>query len=706
MKYSYKLDTKLLPKVWITWASTKNGVFNKRYFLNCQTGKKKTNPEPWMNYDSESDMHRGWNCPAGTCGLDWRSMRDENIWVKSGSVVRYAYVKYHKNIDMLEVAAVGMKTTRAEETHNWEYLGDRFFVDRNKCIYNREGNMVSCYYVYEWHNAYSANELFGMLSRLNYNNNAIDEFKKFIGNNYFTIGNGRCVDISSFYHIQEWYKTSQKARGKGKEQKLIDALTEIPLSDTSGFAKKYRPEVLEERGYYKRELRHIMYFERVTDDWSVLRQFHRSGNNELDEICRVYINDNGKNRITSPSKNGWIPSAQVKHNYWSYYNFVNQDEAMEKCPRIKYALNALSFVEREKLADALITTMKFPEIEQLLKLGCEKAACTMLNTNSPKADIKRYFGNYYNDKEKNILKKIGLTKRQLDFFIEKIEKESNSRRYYSHTVPHALAEMRNIFGDDLSYLDEESYKRYLNGFVQMRSYFWRGIGDYINSIGVDSVRFVKNLIRLGEKREEIYNIMSDTINAYTGLNYGTAPEVDWYFNDCSDVIRMHDALVALKNEQDAERQAMWNMEAAERRKKEEEKRIKIDKDRKQYEYEDDEYIIRLPKDSTEIVSEGSIQHICIGSYTSRHANGQTNLFFLRKKSEPEFPFYAIEMSPTKSIVQIHGSCNKWLGCNPEAIPTVVRWLRKNGIQCDEKILTCTATGYSRTNNYVPMPVVD
>jgi hypothetical protein len=254
-------------------------------------------------------------------------------------------------------------------------------------------------------------------------------------------------------------------------------------------------------------------------------------------------------------------------------------------------------------------------------------------------------------------------------------------------------------------MDDESYKRYLNGFVQIKRYFWRGINPYIDSIGVDGIRFVKNLVRLGEKREEIYNIVHDTIHAYAGLNYGTAPEVNWYFDDCSDAIRMHDALVALKNEQDAERRAMWDMEAAERRKKEEEKRIKIDKDRKKYEYEDDEYIIRLPKDSNEIISEGSIQHICIGSYTSRHANGQTNLFLLRKKSEPEFPFYAIEMN-NNSIVQIHGSCNKWLGCNPEAIPTVVRWLRKNGIRCDEKILTCTSTGYSRTNNYVPMPVVD
>jgi hypothetical protein len=142
--------------------------------------------------------------------------------------------------------------------------------------------------------------------------------------------------------------------------------------------------------------------------------------------------------------------------------------------------------------------------------------------------------------------------------------------------------------------------------------------------------------------------------------------------------------------QDAERRAMWDIEAAERCKKEEEKRIKLDKERKTYEYEDDKYIIRLPKDGTEIVQEGNMHHICIGGYVSRHSTGGTNLFFLREKDAESLPFYAIEMNNDKQIVQIHGFGNKWLGNNPEAIPTVVRWLRKHDINCSEKILTCKA----------------
>jgi hypothetical protein len=64
------------------------------------------------------------------------------------------------------------------------------------------------------------------------------------------------------------------------------------------------------------------------------------------------------------------------------------------------------------------------------------------------------------------------------------------------------------------------------------------------------------------------------------------------------------------------------------------------------------------------------------------------------------------MNNDKQIVQIHGFGNRWLGNNPEAIPTVIRWLRKNGIICKDTILTCTASGYSSVNDYVPMPIVE
>lgn len=698
---NYALDTKMLPKVWVTWASTKNGEFNQRYWLNCQTGKKKSTPEEWMYYEGEYRLDSYRAIPEGKCalGINWYTKDNKNVWVKNGCKVRYAYAKYHADIDSLEVAAVGVDTTRKEEPHLWHFIGDRFFIRRDKSVVNQSGNVVTRFSLYEYHTAYSAKEMLHMLCRLNTSLNFVDEFKKFIGADYFTIGNGTSVVIQYPWHIQRWYETVQKTRGKGKEQKLTDELTSIELSDSSSFAERY-PEVCynpDQLSYRRMYIKGIVYFEKVNDDWDVLRSFHRYPNNTLQENWRMYIDKSGRTRMVSKGADGWVPSKKLDTWWGNYTRLVNKDEAVANCNRIKYALAAAADdMAEEKLVGFLIFALRFPEVEQIIKLGYARKIQYMADSHTPKADLKDLFGGYYNDKEKNILRKVGMTKHQFDRHMSDA----------SHYSTRALTQMRKMFGDNLSHLDNESFDKYYGGCVELSSRFWRSIDDRARLLGFDMMRFFKNLVRLKEKRGNVFALANDTLESYMGLHADTAPDVDWYFDDVSDLVRTHDAVVELKRIQDAERRAMWSVGEAERRKKEEERRAKVDEKRKVYEYEDDEYIIRLPKDLKEIVQEGHTQHICIGGYTSRHANGDTNLFFLCKKDAEDTPFYAIEMSNYKQVVQIHGSCNEWLGRHPEAIPTVVRWLRKNDITCDQKILTCTANGYGRVNDYVPMPVVD
>ena len=697
---NYALDTKLLPKVWITWASTKNGEFNQRYWLNCQTGKKKTTPEPWMHYEDESSIDRfSWRIEDKVlCGIHCRSMHSDKIWVKSGCSVKYAYVKYHADIDRLEVAAVGVDTTRKLEPHPWHFLGDRFFIGKDKSVIDANGQtQTSNFRLYQYHTAWAPRELVHMLIRLTTIKGFVEEFKKFIGEDFFTIGDGSTIAINSTWHLQKWYETSQRARGKGKQGKLTDELTAIELSDVSGLAARYAPITLNAR-YGKTILTDFVYYEKVNDDWDVLRKFYRKADNTLVEIQRVYLCKNGNVRVASREKGAWVPSKYRCSNtyYSSRYYLANKDEAIAACDRIKYAISQFGEIGVAQLVDFLVASLRFPEIEQIAKLGYLNEMLYIVSSATIKADLRDMFGGYYNEKEKNILRKVGMTKHQFDAYMS--SGNSNKKR--------ALTQMRQIFGDNLSYLDNESFDKYFDSQCNVCRYFWRPIVVYADSCHFDPVRFFKNITRLAEKREDVFRIANDTAHSYISLNRGTHPDVDWYFEDVSDLTRTHDALMELQRTQAAERRARWDMSEAERIKKDEERRIKVDKERKTYEYEDDLYIIRLPKDSAEIIKEGNVQHICIGGYTSRHANGDTNLFFLRKKDNADAPFYAIEMGNSKRIIQIHGFGNKWLGNDPDAIPTVVRWLRKNGIACDEKILTCKARGYGRVNDYVAMPVVD
>ena len=693
---NYRLDETLLPKVWLTWLN-KDG----RIWAN-PNGKRQNHPEAWMYYDDERDINYWRNNGDRTpIGANYSTRNNDLLWIKAGSQLYYAYAKYHKDIDRLEIAAVKYDTTRGEHKHEWTFDGERFFIGRDKSIINQDGNLCRTFNIKRCYDAYDARNMISVMLRLSTSPCFIQEFKKFIGCNYFTIGNGTSVYIDHSWKLSKWYESTQKVRTKGKAQELTDKLATMPLSGIEHLTYKYRPQIIKDKWGYEKVINNFIYFERINDEWSVLRAITCNDNDALEETWRVYLSDDGINRIVSKSNNDWVPSSQpLSWSVRSSYYFANPDEAKEKCNRIKYILPIVEDDKTENVTKMIIA-LRFSEVEQLYQMGYEKFADCIVNSGTPKAEIKSIFGGYYNEKENGVLRRIGMTKYQLDKYRELCEKESRSYRYHNGKV---LEKMREVFGNDLSYIDNATYDKYLEGFDVVLGNIWSM--SRFDSLEVDKCRFWKNLIRLGEKNRNVYRLVNDTVSTYNRLNHGTEPIIDWIFDSYSDVVRIHDALTELKNEQDRELQAYWNMAEAERRRKDEEKRKETDEQRKCYEYEDEEFIIRLPKTVNEIVNEGTTQRICIGGYTTRHSKGETNLFFLRRKDDEDTPFYAIEMNNNKSIVQIHGFGNKWLGNNPEAIPTVIRWLRKNDIKCVDSILTCKAKGYGGCNDYVPMPVVD
>lgn len=668
------IDASLMPKVWLEWKTTK-----ARFYLDCATGEKYTKTPECLTM----------------------AIRDNTaVVVSSNSKPRFAYAKYHEDIEMLELAEVTIDTTRKAEPKAWRYSGNKYFLGKDKVVVDENGNVCNQnFYMSQYHVGANFKGFLSLYNRLNNKmQSPVKEFKKFLGNSTYTVGSGRTAIVRSPWNIEEWYCTKQKVKGPGREQKRVDKLVSMPLSDVSNLGEKYPIKTIQINSYYKRELNGIMYYERLTDGWSVIRMFNRSSSDPTPrEHERMYLHDGGANRITSLSGDNWIP-AKSAYDYWLRYQFVNIEEAMEKCNRLKYILPMFNESDHD-IHRCIINTLRFPEIEQFAKLGYNDFAMRIANTNTPKAEVKNEFM-YYNDKTTNLLKKVGLNKHQLDTCL------SYTKRRYGYTYK-VLELMREMFGETLNHMNNATFDEYFNEINAICNQSWgRPFKNLAYVRDVDKGKFIKNAIRLGKKNPDIYGAINDTINQYVNLNVGTHPEINWYFDSCSDVIRAHDAIGELKRAQDAERRAMYDLAAAERMKKEEEKRKKTDEERKKYEYEDENFIIRLPNNGNEIIREGNIQHICIGGYVTRHATGGTNLFFIRRKNAPEVPFYAIEMNNHKQIIQIHGAYNKWLGNNPEVIPTVVRWLRKNEIQCDKRILTCTSTGYGSNGNYIPMPVVD
>ena len=74
-------------------------------------------------------------------------------------------------------------------------------------------------------------------------------------------------------------------------------------------------------------------------------------------------------------------------------------------------------------------------------------------------------------------------------------------------------------------------------------------------------------------------------------------------------------------------------------------------------YAEQELFVRQPKSVEEIVHEGEVLSHCVGCYAERHAIGVLTIMFLRKRAEPNKPFYTIEVDNSGVIRQCYGDHN-------------------------------------------------
>jgi hypothetical protein len=94
--------------------------------------------------------------------------------------------------------------------------------------------------------------------------------------------------------------------------------------------------------------------------------------------------------------------------------------------------------------------------------------------------------------------------------------------------------------------------------------------------------------------------------------------------------------------------------------KELDKKIKLrGKQLNQFCFEFNGLIFKAPQSSKEIIDEGVALKHCVGGYCKSHANGDTNIFFIRSSKKPNKPYYTLEVSKDFSrIIQCRGMNNK------------------------------------------------
>ena len=79
----------------------------------------------------------------------------------------------------------------------------------------------------------------------------------------------------------------------------------------------------------------------------------------------------------------------------------------------------------------------------------------------------------------------------------------------------------------------------------------------------------------------------------------------------------------------------------------------------EFRFEDEQYQIIAPSSMQDLFEEGRKLHHCVGSYADRIIEGYSCICFIRKKENPEIPFFTMEICKDMDrVTQIHGLSNR------------------------------------------------
>ena len=106
-----------------------------------------------------------------------------------------------------------------------------------------------------------------------------------------------------------------------------------------------------------------------------------------------------------------------------------------------------------------------------------------------------------------------------------------------------------------------------------------------------------------------------------------------------------------------------------------------------YDMKVDDFIFMCPKSQQDMTEEATQQANCLASYIQKYINGESEIFFMRKKDEPELSYITIERykgDKGYELRQIYYACNKSVSLNDRNIAE--KWIaRCEKIDKGEKI---------------------
>ena len=363
------------------------------------------------------------------------------------------------------------------------------------------------------------------------------------------------------------------------------------------------------------------------------------------------------------------------------YDCVFLDEAQTHYTSNKDDVRYWYSPERN-LYDFLMNYIAKPVIHQLLQIQNEDSRKEMYKHHGRVSEL---YGDIPN-RGKTMFAKLGINK-------------------YQFENPSVIIYVKRLLGtSNISHIDQQTWDKYSKAFCGLKAlqYNDNSIIAFLKSKGEFSVdRWIK-ICELSKKYHTSGGWHSDIIKQLYKDYYSSLSAISEFGADISAYPLL------FNNKQQLERyhdEAAAAISAVKNKASDDKLKILYDKRLKML-ANDGTHLIEMPKSSADITREGSYLHHCVGGYVNRVANGETAIYFLRQASAPNTPWLTVEVR-NNSCIQIHGSCNAWMGSKDEyfaAVPFLVWWFDKHNISYNDNLLTNMATGYSSIGFRRDMPI--
>lgn len=194
---------------------------------------------------------------------------------------------------------------------------------------------------------------------------------------------------------------------------------------------------------------------------------------------------------------------------------------------------------------------------------------------------------------------------------------------------------------------------------------WSRATTYANAGRI--LKYIKNQTdKRKEKNPDKRSIsQNDTAQAYRD-----------YLQECEQLhLDLHDKEILFPKDLTAAHNRTMEQVKFEKNKADQEKFQKAVEKLEKFAWGEGEFFIRPAREQMELTAEGKALHHCVGGYIRDMAEEKTAIFFLRKVSEPDKPFYTLELQK-KRVIQCRTEHNASYDRNPDVKNFVDMWMEK------------------------------